>query len=787
MEDTSFAIHPGKASRASSAAYTQSGAIMHIARGGQMVTMTCERGGLRIAVITDDIVRISYDPNGVPATKTSPAVVGTKKKATVHLEEAENELRLQTAALAVTIEKPTGRLSIRDRDGRLLIADHALGFGADAEGHIHAHHVLHEADHFYGLGEKTGFLDKRGTKTTMWNTDVYAPHNPEIEALYQSIPFLLTLRKGRAHGCFFDNPNKSYLDLRTEKDYIHYEAEGGMLDYYVFSGPTPKDVIRQYTFLTGRMPLPPKWALGYHQSRYSYMSENEVRELVAAFQKQGIPLDAVYLDIHYMKGYRVFTFDPERFPNPHQLIRDLKNEGIHVVPIVDPGVKTDPEYPVYREGVLGGHFCKTLEGDVYHGEVWPGDSVFPDFASAKTREWWGEKHRFYTDLGIDGIWNDMNEPAVFNETKTMAPDVVHDCDGELKTHREFHNLYGLMMSQATYEGLKQQLDGQRPFVLTRAGFAGIQRYAAVWTGDNRSFWEHLEMALPMLMNLGLSGVAFCGADVGGFAHDSDGELLARWTQAGAFSPFFRNHSALGFLRQEPWAFGEPYTTIVKKYIRLRYRFLPYLYTLFREASETGVPVMRPLFLEYPDDEKTYPLHDQFLIGRDVLVAPVLRPAANHRAVYFPEGEWIDYWSGRLITGGGHQLIEAPLDTLPLFIRRGAILPQAPVAANTGQAVDKLIVHFYLAERKEKATIYDDDGRTFRYQTGASLNYEIGYSYDGQIVKIELDKKPDHFQPTWTALDLHLHLAKPDAQVLINGAVAETVDDHGVKVVRSIPL
>ncbi len=385
------------------------------------------------------------------------------------------------------------------------------------------------------------------------------------------------------------------------------------------------------------MNIPPKWAIGYHQSRYSYETEAEVRALVQSFQEKGIPVDAIYLDIHYMDGYRVFTFDHERFPNPKKLVQDLLEMGIRVVPIVDPGVKEDPEYKTYQEGTYEDHFCKYIEGHPYFGDVWPGKSAFPDFTNTKTREWWGQNHKFYSDMGIHGIWNDMNEPAVFNETKTMDIKVLHGKNGHPKTHRELHNVYGLLMGESTYNGMKKLIGGDRPFLLTRAGYAGVQRYASVWTGDNRSFWEHLAMSLPMVMNLGVSGVPFAGPDVGGFAHDTTGELLIRWTQAGAFTPYFRNHSAIGTVRQEPWAFGEKVESITKKYLELRYVWMPYMYNLFREAHLTGVPVMRPLFLEYPEDPGTMNVSDQFLLGDSVLIAPILSPGTTHRAVYLPHG------------------------------------------------------------------------------------------------------------------------------------------------------
>jgi alpha-glucosidase len=779
MEDTSFAIHPGKQTNGTDSVFVPVGKVLEVNSDGARLELKCEHGYLTVLFYTNDIVRISFDPAKNPSKITSPAVILNPEPVKTTLDEAHDHLIFKSRELFVRIEKSTCLLSVEDNNGIGLFRDHRFGMGWNSCGHIIAHHELSEEMHFYGFGEKSGFLDKRDTKTTMWNTDVYAPHNPETEALYQSIPFFMSLKNGRAHGLFFDNTFKSYFDMRTDKDFYRYEAEGGILDFYVFNGPTPKEVLKQYTDLTGRMPIPPKWALGYHQSRYSYKTDAEVSELVATFRKRDIPLDAVHLDIHYMKDYRVFTFNPARFPSPGRLIEALKEDGVHVVPIVDPGVKEDPEYHAFRDGALGDHFCKYIDGDVFYGDVWPGKSAFPDFANEKVREWWGHLHQFYTDLGIEGIWNDMNEPAVFNETKTMDLKVMHRFDGELVTHREFHNLYGLMASIATYEGMKKLLNGKRPFVLTRAGFAGVQRYAAVWTGDNRSFWEHLEMAIPMLLNLGVSGVPFAGTDVGGFAYDSDGELLARWTQLGAFSPFFRNHSALDFARQEPWSYGEKYEEIIKKYIQLRYRFLPYIYTLFKEASSTGLPIMRPLFMEYPEDKKTYALHDQFLVGENVMIAPILRPGLTHRAVYFPDGEWVNYWTDEVIDGGKHHLVEAALDILPMFVKRGTVIPEGEVGKSTADICQTLTFHLYASEGCGSYTLYDDDGSTHGYQNGQFSELELNYQYDGKTITIDLEQSYWKFTPKWSNIKLKLHLVDEDTNVMLNGEPATISYANGI--------
>jgi alpha-glucosidase len=785
MKDTSFAIHPGNKKQLKDSPYRDIGDLVSCKRNGNVVELICEQGYTNVLFYRDDIVRIVMNPFTYPVMKSSFALVKEPESVEFKVTERTESLQIATELLVVEITKKPFRVSVFSSDGRIIVEEKERGMGFNEKKEVICYKEMHKDDHFYGFGEKTSFLDKRGEKMTMWNSDVYAPHNPEIDALYESIPYFLTLRNGKAHGIFFDNTFKTIFDMKSEQTTYSFWAEGGQIDYYVLAGPTPKKVIEQYTTLTGRMPLPPKWAIGYHQSRYSYETEQEVRELANQFLEKGIPLDAIYLDIHYMDGYRVFTFDQERFPNPKKLIQDLKDAGIHVVPIVDPGVKEDPEYKAYQEGIKGNHFCKYIEGNIYFGDVWPGKSTFPDFTKTETRKWWGEKHQFYADLGIEGIWNDMNEPAVFNETKTMDVKVMHDHDGDPKTHREMHNLYGLLMGEATYRGMKKLNKGKRPFLLTRAGYSGVQRYGAVWTGDNRSFWEHLQMAIPMCMNLGVSGVPFTGPDVGGFAHDASAQLLIRWTQFGAFTPYFRNHSALDTVRQEPWSFGEEAEQINKKYIQLRYIWLPHLYMLFQKASQTGLPVMRPLFMEYPEDPNTFNLSDQFLIGEDVIIAPITKPDTFHRVVYLPEGAWFDYWTDKPIEGGKHTMVEASLDTLPIFIKEGSIHAEGTVKQSSETPETHLTVHIYAKKNGSSSyTLYEDDGCTFAYEEGEYLEKHISCIFEEETISIEIKNGHIGFEPAWQDYTLKIHGASQETKLTVNGEAIHPYVDGTVLLVKT---
>ncbi|MBP1948052.1 glycoside hydrolase family 31 protein [Virgibacillus litoralis] len=769
LEDTSFAIHPGNEQQSKAVLYRDIGSMKSYKQLDTGYFFQCENGQVTIQFFTNSIIRVVMNQFNEPKLNGSYAVIASPEYVDVKDSDSEEQVVLKTDKLNVTIQKSPFRLTILDHDGNTFLEEGERGMAYRENGEVTAFKKMSEDDHFYGFGEKSGHLDKRGETYEMWNTDVYAPHNPETDPLYESIPYFMTLRNGRAHGLFFDNTFRTTFNMKADNNGYSFKAEGGQLDYYVLAGPEPKSVLQQYTHLTGKMPLPPKWALGYHQSRYSYKSEEEVRELASNFVEKDIPIDVIHLDIHYMNEYRVFTFDKEKFPDPAKLIADLREMGIRIVPIVDPGVKKDAEYTIYQEGITQNQFCKYIEGDVYIGDVWPGESAFPDLTEESVRNWWADKHEVYTSIGIEGIWNDMNEPAVFNDTKTMDVDVMHRNDGKPATHRELHNVYGLLMSKATYEGMEKQLNGKRPFLLTRAGFAGVQRYASVWTGDNRSFWEHLQMSLPMVMNLGVSGVPFAGPDVGGFAHDTSAELLVRWTQVGAFTPYFRNHSAMGTIYQEPWQFGEDNEAIMKKYIQMRYIWMPQLYSLFYQASVTGHPVMRPLFMEYPEDQKTYNINDQFMIGNNVVVAPILAPSVTDRAVYLPAGQWIDYETGVQYEGKRAHLIHAELDRMPIFIKQGTAIMQGEWTSNQNKNPHHVQMDVYAGANGEtyNFTYYDDDGETFDFENGAFMELSIEVKSTTNAVVVTVSDQSGHYKPAYGKIHVNVHGLHDEQDVILN--------------------
>jgi alpha-glucosidase len=603
--------------------------------------------------------------------------------------------------------------ALRDRRGHEILRGRNIGY-QEERGFFRLD--LNERDRVFGLGEMTGTMDKRGLRRELWNVDVLG-HSPVIhhslKSLYVSIPFAILWREGRAFGIFWDNPARQVWDIgHTNPDELFVECDSGEINLYFFTAPTLPQILARFTSMTGCIPLPPRWGLGFHQCRYSYESAERVLEIATNFRERQIPCDAIYLDIHHMDGFRVFTFG-KSFPNPGELTGTLSENGFKTVAIVDPGVKNDRKFPILQRGLKRNAFIKSPNGrHDYVGRVWPGPARFPDFLRGPVRNWWGQEQRALFKAGVNGIWNDMNEPANFAlPTKTLPPNCPQQTDFGPAKHVNVHNVYGMQMARASREGALRVNPKLRPFVITRAGYAGVQRYALVWTGDNSSTWEHLADAIPLLLNLSLSGVPFCGVDVGGFMGNCSAELLARWTQLGALTPFFRNHSSEGTRAQEPWAFGPEIEAICRAAIQWRYQLLPYIYSLFEKASRDGSPVMRPLIWHYQNDLQCAATQDQFLLGEALLVAPVILPGARARSVYLPPGMWHDFWTNDSYRGRSHVLADAPLGLLPMFVKAGGILPFAPLAQHTRQYSSHDITLQVWPGADGSLEFYDDDGQT----------------------------------------------------------------------------
>lgn len=641
-------------------------------------------------------------------------------------------VELASDLLAVRAESGARVRVTERRTGRVLLSDGPDdGPSWDDDGSARWTHRMPWGENYFGLGNRTGVLDKRGRCYEFWCTDRFDVQGAGTNELYQSIPFYLAMREdGHCHGFFLNNTFRSRFDLSDElKQRQVISVVGGELDQYVFAGPTPAEVIERYTLLTGRPSMPPRWALGYHQARWGYSSAKEIREVAQRLRADRLPADVIYIDIERQDEYRVFTWNKERFPDPAGLIRELREMGFRVGIVLSVGVKYQPEggYHVYTEGAERGYFMSEGDGPLLR-HLWPGLAVYPDFSRHEVREWWGSHYALSADAGIRVFVNDMNEPSMRNapimearagvvyppdETKVGPPD-------EVTTHGEVHNIYGDLEDRAADVALRRMLPDERHLLVTRAGFAGTQRYAATWTGDNASFWEHLEMSLPQLLNLGLSGMPFAGADIGGFYADCKPELLARWFQLGALYPIAKQNCAKPCRPQEPWVFGPEVEAICRRALELRYRLLPYLYTVAAEAARCGAPVLRPLLYHFGDDREARFRDDEALLGRDLLIAPVLRPARHRREVYLPKGMWYDLRDDSAFRGRQSVLVDASLDQdIPVFVRGGSVIPMGPVMQWTEERpLDPLDLHIY-PDDGDTATgeLYDDDGASRRHERG----------------------------------------------------------------------
>lgn len=737
--------------------WSRIGVVQSIQRDDRSVNFECGDPCLAITVLAPNLIRVRMAPTGEFMPRRSWAVtLGDAEWPVVPFEvrETESAVEIETEQMRVCIHRhqPCGIVCF-DKAGRPFAQDADMGMGWRM-GATAAWKQIETDEHFYGFGERTGLLDKLSERKTNWTVDAL-DYGSLTDEMYQAIPFFIALRPDVGYGIFCNTTFWSQFDIGAEQPGVwRMETRGGDLDYYIIYGPHPEQILRTYTELTGRMPMPPRWALGYHQCRWSYESEAVVRQLARDFRDRRIPCDVIHLDIDYMRGYRVFTWSPKRFPDPAKLVSDLARAGFKTVTIIDPGVKYEPEadYHVFDQGVEYDFFVRKADGQLFHGYVWPDKAVFPDFLRPDVRAWWGDLHKSLTNIGVAGIWNDMNEPAIderpFGDpgSKIWFPlDAPQGPADERTTHIEAHNLYGLTMAQASCEGLERLRPTERSFILTRSGYAGVQRWSSVWMGDNQSLWDHLEMSLPMLCNMGLSGVAFVGCDIGGFAGNATAELFARWMQVGMLYPLMRGHSAMTTARHEPWVFGDRVERICREYIELRYRLLPYLYTLFWEAATTGAPILRPLLYHFSNDPNTYTLYDQVLLGPSLMAAPIYRPGVEHRAVYLPEGTWYDWWSGKRYEGPTHILAHAPLERMPLYVMAGAIIPMAPVM----QYVDEhpqgpLTLRIWPGTGEW--TLYEDDGHTFEYRTGAWATTTYRVSSDGQQIIVDIGARSGQWTP-----------------------------------------
>ncbi len=743
---------------------------------------------MQITALREDVLRVRVGRNGQLPEDASWAVLpeARSKSLAVSAEDDPGAVGFHTTVLRVKVERATMRLRITDLNGAVVQEDAAnrpIEFHGPA---FRVYKTMRPEEHYFGLGDKPGPLDRRDHAYSMWNTDSYG-FQESTDPIYKAIPFFLTSFRGMTTGVLLDNTWRTSFDFGKESpDTYTFGSEGGPLDYYILYGPDAKHVLSSYAWLTGPTPLPPLWSLGFQQSRFTYHPESEVKAIADRLRADKVPVDAIYLDIDFQDHHRPFTVDQIEFPHFSKMIAHLKKQDIHVVAITDLHIASlpDADYAPYDSGIAGDHFVKKPDGSIYIGKVWPGPSVFPDFTRKSTREWWGSLYAEFVHDGVSGFWNDMNEPSVFDGPKgTMPDDVKHRVDEpgfqpRTATHLEIHNVYGMENSRATYDGLLKLEPNQRPFVLTRASYAGGQRYAATWTGDNSSTWNHLRLTTPMLLNLGLSGFGMSGADVGGFIGSPGPELLTRWFELGAFQPIDRDHACDISANQEIWVHGPEQEAIRRKYIEERYKLMPYLYTAAEEMSRTGLPIVRPLFLEFPDATKDkHPIDidagNEFLFGNNLLVAPAIYPEKpDAYTVQLPTVNWYNYWTGEKVDGGvwsdgvpalndpgfiGRKItIKPQLEVLPVFVREGSILPLQPLVQSTSETPKGPLTLRVYPGKDCKGSLYMDDGQSFAYQHGEFLRMEFGCSETPNGVAVHIGAHQGSYVPWWTNLQVEIY-------------------------------
>jgi len=746
------------------------------------VQFDCENlVSLRITAYSPDIIRFRYATDGHFEEDFSYAV-SSKFGITgspIVVTETEKCWTVSTETLDIIVQKHDLKRCIKDKKG-LVILEEEKGFHWE-ENHgyggniVKMSHAVQEGEHFYGLGDKTTHPNMRGRKFTNWGMDEYG-FQKGTDPLYKNIPFFLGIHHHQAYGVFFDNTFKSHFDFASERRAVSsFWADGGEMNFYFIYGPALLDVSRRYTQITGVPELPPMWALGYHQCKWSYYPEQVVREVTTKMRELRIPCDAIYLDIDYMDGFRCFTWDLDKFPDPKGMVADLREQGYKTIVIIDPGIKVDEEYEVFQEALAQNYFCRRADGPLFKGKVWPGDCYFPDFTNPKVRKWWsGLFQDLIENIGVKGVWNDMNEPAVFEQpNKSFPEDVRHDYDGHPCSHRKAHNVYGMQMARATYKGVKKFSKSLRPFVITRSAYSGAQRYTSAWTGDNIASWEHLWVANVQAQRMSMTGFSFVGSDIGGFIEHPSPELYVRWIQLATFHAFMRTHSSGDHGAQEPWSFGSEALDIVRKFIELRYQLLPYLYTCFFQYVKQGTPMIWPIAALDQDDYDTLYRADEFSLGPHILSCPILEPNALGRYIYLPKGVWYCYWSDLMYEGGSEKYFKYTLDTCPMFIRAGAVIPMYPVMQYVGErAVEQLTLHIYHVNGRTESHLYEDAGDGYDYEKGVFNEKTFVVDGDGDGVTLrQLVKGP--YTPSYQTYELVFHgIPAEVTSVSINGRTEE---------------
>ncbi len=740
---------------------------------GKKLEVITTYGKLRITPVSDHIIRVQAT-NFDFDEDFSYAVVLEPQPSTMNWSENRGFFELTTAAIRVVISQNPVRLSFYSKDGLLLNEDDA-SFGIAWQGtQVTAYKTLQDNEKFIGLGAKTGSLDRFGSAFVNWNTD--NPHYEKYsDPLYTSIPFYMGIVRDQAYGILFDNSYRTQFNFGASNNrFSYFAADGGEMNYYFIHDQGVASVVKHYGKLTGKMQMPPLWSLGYQQCRWSYTPDTDVLNVARTLREKKIPADVMYLDVDFMDAYKIFTWHPDDFSDPAALLHDLKEMNFHTTVIVDPGIKVEKGYHAYEGGLKKNIFAMYPDGSPYTAQVWPGWCHFPDFTSEEGRSWWGINFEGYVNLGVEGFWNDMNEIATWGQ---QVPSLVEfDWEGRKTSYLQAKNVYGMQMARATFEGTKKLMNGKRPFSLTRAGFAGLQRYTALWTGDNQAHDDHMLLGVRLVNTLGLSGVAFAGYDVGGFGGDATPALYSRWITIGAFAPFFRGHTSKNTQRSEPWSYGEIPEAIAKRFISFRYNLMPYIYSTFREAAKTGIPVQRSLALNYYTDNTIFKpeFENQYLFGPAFLVAPVSSEQLATQ-VYLPQGEWYDLYNDKKFDGSASFYHPAPLDRLPVFVKAGSIIPiQSSVQFTAEQPQETLEIHVYKGSESEPFEWYEDDGLTYTFETGAY--YQRSMQLMDASNRLEISKADGTFDSKFKKLRFVFHgFGSQIDKLLVNSKPVKTID------------
>lgn len=731
---------------------TPTGAVVSVQANGQKIAIKTSNASVEVTVYTPSVIRVRMDNKPLDAD-FSYAVIGKVVPARVNVTQTDKEIDLATDSLKAVIQKTPFSIAFYTLDGKVINQDEQ-GLNTSWVGTaVTTYKKMQDDEHFVGLGEKTGTLDRKGSGFTNWNSDVYG-YSVSQDPLYSTIPFYIGIHHGLNYGIYLDNTYQSDFNFGASNNrFSSFGARGGEMNYYFIYHKKVADIIKSYTYLTGRMPMPPMWSLGYQQNRYSYYPEEEVMHIAHTLREKRIPADGITLDIHYMDRYQLFTWNKDRFPNPAGMNAELKKLGFKTTVIVDPGIKVEKGAPAYESGLKDSVYIKYPDGQPYTGQVWPGWCNFTDFTSEKGRAWWRKQVNFFAQSGVSGIWNDMNEISTWGQK--MPDNVMFDYDGKQTNHLQAHNVYGMQMVRSSYEGAKEHFP-ERPFILSRSGYAGMQRYSAIWTGDNRAEDDHMLQGVRLLSSLGLSGVSFAAMDIGGFTGNPSIPLYTRWMELGTFTPYFRNHTANQAKSAEPWTMGEDVLDITRNYIGLRYQLLPYIYSTFYESTQTGMPVVRSLAINYTFDPKAMDaaFQNQYEFGNAFMVAP-FESGKEYGKIYLPQGTWYDLYTGTAEKGNQEKVVPLTISKLPVYVKGGSIIPmQSLVQTTAEQPTDTLDVHVYNGSTANSIVYYEDDGKSFGYEKGDF--YKRAISFDPQKRAITLNAVEGSYSSHFKYIRLVLH-------------------------------